>query len=441
MDMDLSLLIECIAFIVLMGLSGFFSSSETALFSLNALQIEQLRRAGDPRLPLIARLLAEPRRLIITILIGNELVNVAASVLSAAVIIELLGPDKKWVNLLVMIPILLIVGEITPKTLAIRSNVAFARVQSRPIELFARAISPLRWAVRLVADWFITLLVGRERSRGNIITEDMVRTLAREAVGEGVLDRFEAQLIEHIFEFGTKSVKDVMTPRSEIVFLPTGLSHDQLVAELRRTWQTKIPVYEENRDRVIGILHARDLLCAPALPEGSGPADQDKLLRDAYFVPDSKPIAELFQSFRERRQSIALVVDEFGGITGLVTMEDLLECIFGDIHSPSEQRREKRLERLEDGRFRASGRMRVADFNRAAGANLPTESAETLGGLLLGTYGELPTAGVAIVCGELSFLVMEVSENRINTVECALPEAPPLQSPDVKHSSAQEPTD
>src|SRR5210317_980364 len=161
-----------------MLLSGFFSSSETSLFSLNDLQLEQMRRDDNPRIALIERMLSEPRRLIVTILIGNEFVNVAASVISAAIVIQLFGAENKLVNLFIMVPILLLVGEITPKTLAIRNNVAFATVQSKPIDMFARLITPLRWVVRLVAEWFTTLIVGRELSRGSIVTRDMVRTLA-----------------------------------------------------------------------------------------------------------------------------------------------------------------------------------------------------------------------------------------------------------------------
>jgi len=186
--MDVTLWLELILFVLLMGFSGFFSSSETAFFSLSNVQLQQMRQEDHPRIGLIGQMLSEPRRLIITILIGNELVNVAASVISAAVVIQLLGDELKWLNLFVMVPILLLVGEITPKTLAIRNNVAFASAECGPIQIFAKLITPVRWLVRLVSEWFITMFVGRERSRGNIVTEDMVRTLAHEAVGEGALD-------------------------------------------------------------------------------------------------------------------------------------------------------------------------------------------------------------------------------------------------------------
>ncbi len=186
--MDWVLVTEVVLFIVLMGFSAFFSSSETAFFSLNPVQLEQMRRDDNPKLVLIKHMLSEPRRLIVTILIGNEFVNVAASVISASIVISLLGAESKYVNLLIMVPILLLVGEITPKTLALRHNVAFATTQSGPITLSARLISPIRWVVRTVADKITTLIVGKERARGSIVTEDLLRTLAHEAAEEGLVD-------------------------------------------------------------------------------------------------------------------------------------------------------------------------------------------------------------------------------------------------------------
>jgi len=414
--MDVTLWLELILFVILMGFSGFFSSSETALFSLSNVQLQQMRQEEHPRIGLIGQMLSEPRRLIITILIGNELVNVAASVISAAVVIQLLGGGMKWVNLFVMVPILLLVGEITPKTLAIRNNVAFASAECGPIQIFAKLITPVRWLVRLVSEWFITLFVGRERSRGNIVTEDMVRTLAHEAVGEGALDGLEAQFIDHIFEFGKKTLEDVMTPRSDTFFISVTTPLAAAVAELRRTWRTKVPVFGEHRDDIVGILHARDLLGVDLEQADREGRPLERLVRDPYFVPASKPVSELFHAFRERKLSVALVVDEFGGVTGLVSMEDLLECIFGDIPSPSDRRHRTRVDILDDGRRATSGTMLVADFNGEADANLPIDQADTIGGLLLHEFGELPPADAVVEIEGLRFTVMEVSKNRIKKV-------------------------
>jgi putative hemolysin len=334
--MAITFWIELFLFIVLMGLSGFFSSSETSLFSLSRSQLEQMRRDGNPRVPLIERLLSQPRRLIVTILIGNEFINVAASALSAEIVIELLGAENKLVNLFVMVPILLLVGEITPKTLAIRNNTVFAGFLSRPIELFAFLITPLRRAVRSVADGVTTLIVGSERSRSNIVTEDMVRTLAKEAVGEGVLDPVEAQYINRIFDLGNKTVAQVMTPWSRIFFLPADMPLPVMVRQLHRTRHTKVPVCDGNRNTILGILYARDLLGLDTAALTASPDGLKRLLREPRYVPDSEPAADVFHLFRQRRLSTALAVDENGAVTGLITMEDLLECIFGDLPSASD---------------------------------------------------------------------------------------------------------
>jgi CBS domain containing-hemolysin-like protein len=396
-----------------MLLSAFFSSSETSLFSLNQVQLEQMRQDGNPRLKLIRQMLSQPRRLIVTILIGNELVNVAASVISAAAVIHVLGPENKWVNLFVMVPVLLLFGEITPKTLAIRNNIAFATAQCRPIDLFARLILPLRWLVREVSDVVITFIVGKERSRDNIITEDMVRSLAREAVGEGVLDRQEAHYIEQIFDFGDLTVGDVMTPRSQVFALPVTMPLADMARELHRTRHTKVPVYRDDLDNIAGLLFARDLLGID-LSDEAGRTVQG-LLRKAYFVPETLAVADLLHNFRQRKKTVALTVDEYGGVTGLVTMEDIVECIFGDINSRSEvlKQQQVKFEALGEGRFRVEGSMTLNQFNDLVGTDFDDDEVETVGGLLLHEFGELPSEGARIAVGAHAFTVMSLAQNRI----------------------------
>jgi putative hemolysin len=418
-----------IIFCVLMVFSAFFSSSETSLFSLNQVQLEQMRRDGNPRVKLIQEMLSQPRRLIVTILIGNELVNVAASVISAAVVISLLGSDLKWVNVFIMVPILLLFGEITPKTLAIRNNIAFATFQCRLIDLFARAILPLRWLVREIADFIITLIIGKERSRDNILTEDMVRSLAREAVGEGVLDRQEAHYIEQIFDFGDLTLGDVITPRSQLIALPMSMPLAEMAQELHRTRHSKVPIYSESLDTIAGILFARDLLGVD-FKNGSA-VKVDDLLRKAIFVPESLAVTDLLRTFRKRNLSVAVTVDEYGGVTGLVTMEDLLECIFGDIPSRSEVVKQEQVEfeDLGNGRFRVEGTMTLEQFNALVGTEFDDDEVETIGGILLSSYGELPAEGTRIEIGEHSFTIESLSHHRIDdvTIEPLLPPDPAMQ--------------
>ena len=411
--MELVFWVELILFIFLLVLSGFFSSSETSMFSLNSIHLEQMRRDGNPRISLIEDMLSKPRRLIVTILIGNEFVNVAASVLSASMIIEVMGAENKLFNILVMVPVLLIFGEITPKTLAIKNNIAFATFESKPIDLFARLTTPVRWAVRTVSEFFTTLIVGRERSQGNIITVDMVRTLVQNAVGEGALDHSEAKYINKIFEFGSKDVGDLMTPRADITFIALDDPLSKILSVLRETRQSRIPVYVEHRDNIIGILHVRDLLGIELDDLEKDPGLFRKLLREPYFVPESKPALELFDTFRARKLSFALTVDEYGGITGLVTMEDLLECIFGDIPSPSDCTERFEVKLLDDGRYLIDGSMPLDEFDEHFSAALDLQDVETIGGLVLHECGELPNEGCVVVIGGYRFTVLKVAQNRI----------------------------
>ena len=414
--MDVAFWIELVLFIVLLGLSGFFSSSETSLFSLNSMQIEKMRAEGNPHAGLIQRLLSEPRRLIVTILIGNEFVNVAASVLSAAMVIQVFGAENKFFNLFIMIPLLLVFGEITPKTLAIRNNIAFASYQSTLIDLFARLIAPIRWVVRTVSDWFTTLIVGKERSPGNIVTEDMVRTLAHVAVGEGTLDHMEAQFIDHIFDFGSRTVDDLMTVRADITFLPIDASGAEIVEIFRQTRQSRMPVYDEHRDNIVGVLHARDLLAIDLDRLGEDQRPLQGILRKPYFVPESKSASNLFDTFRERNKSFALVVDEYGGVTGLITMSDLLEAIFGDIPNPSDEAEETWLHELSDNRFAMPGATSIEDFNAHFDVDFEVEELKTLGGLVLHYFGELPAEGEEIEIDAFRFLVQRIEANRIAEV-------------------------
>jgi len=207
-----------------------------------------------------------------------------------------------------------------------------------------------------------------------------------------------------------------MTPRSDTFFLSAATPLAEAVAELRRTWRTKVPVFGEHRDDIVGILHVRDLLGVDLELADRESRPLEQFVREPYFVPESKPVSDLFHTFRERKLSVALVVDEFGGVTGLVSMEDLLECIFGDIPSPSDRRHRTRIDDLGDGRSATSGTMLVADFNGETGAGLPTDQVDTIGGLLLHEFGELPPVESVVEIEGLRFTVMEVSENRIKKV-------------------------
>jgi CBS domain containing-hemolysin-like protein len=260
--------------------------------------------------------------------------------------------------------------------------------------------------------------------------------LARAALGEGALDRLEAQYIEQIFDFGNKTLADVITPRSDIFFLPLDMPREDIIRGLRETRHTKVPIYHEHKDNIAGILHARDLLGVDYETHSQEAHPLQGLLHPCHFVPESKRVADLFHTFRQRRLSIALTVDEYGGITGLVTMEDLLECIFGEIHSPSDEQYQISIKDPREGRYIVEGGISVSEFNQEMGSHLSDEWGETIGGLILHHYGELPSEGASLEIGGFRFVVVEVEENRIKTLEFEKTreegEEQPSQRPDVE---------
>lgn len=262
----------------------------------------------------------------------------------------------------------------------------------------------------------ITLALGKNRSRGNIVTQDMVRTLAQEAVGDGVLHKDEAQYIDKIFEFGNRTVEEVMTPRSNIFFLRSDMALEEILKEVRRTRHTKIPIYGTDRDEVLGILYARDLLAADLSQFKDDPKWLLPQLREPFLVPQTKPIVELFRTFRKRRLSLALAVDEYGGVTGLITVEDLLECIFGDLPSASEMKVAGELSKRVKDADSLQASMTVDQFNTGLDANLPTDIANTIGGLILHEYGEMPQVNATVAIQGWELTVISVKKNRIQEI-------------------------
>jgi putative hemolysin len=417
--MDPVILLELVLFVGLLALSGFFSGSETALFSLNQSQLEQMEMDRNPQSGLVRSLLNEPRRLIVTILIGNELVNVSASVISATLVIQLMGgEDKWWVNIFIMLPILLLFGEITPKTLAMKHNVRFASKVSPLLEIFAKYITPLRIAVRYVADKLTTLIIGKERSKGNIITEDMVRTLAVQAADEGTLDKTERQFIDNIFDFGNKTVMELMTPRSNMFMASLDTPGVNIVKTLQSTSVTRIPVYNKHKDDIVGILHVRDLMDPTINVAELDTAGLLALLRKPMFVPKSKSVTDLFFKFRKQRLSIAMVLDEFGGIIGLVTMDDLLGAIFGSLQHVPEMSGEATLDANGESIVVVDGDMSIAKFNKTMKTDLSRNIASTVGGWLLHRVGELPEEGYEVIADGWHFTIVKIADNRIVGIEC-----------------------
>lgn len=328
--------------LVLVSASAFFSGTEVAMFSLRRVDRETLARSKSKRDRVLLRLLARPRRLIATLLIGNEIVNISVSVVVASTVPRLF-PGGSEIELallatLTALPLLLFLGEITPKTVAIKTSMGWAQRAARPLRAFFVLVTPLRIVVNLIADLFLYPFGGSTTRTGPPdLSEEEFRTLVDAGSAQGEVQAEERRIIHRVFEFGDKTVDQVMIPRRKVFALAYDLPTARLIKEVAEGGYSRVPIYQKSLDRVMGIVYAKDLVV-----QGTGlvkPRRLVDLLHEPLFVPRSIPIERLFRIFKQRKTHQALVVNEYGKVAGLVTMEDLLEELFGEIHDEREQQK------------------------------------------------------------------------------------------------------
>jgi putative hemolysin len=410
-----SLYIELSLLFILICLSALFSGSETAFFSLSSYQIEKLVHKNPKKGIKIRRLLNSPRSLIITILLGNEFVNVSISTISAGIIIHILGQETPWINIGIVLPLLLLFGEITPKTIAIYNNEKFSSFVATPLSLFKAMISPLRWLIKQISDKIVNIFVKESARKESILTEDIVKTIVEEGEKEGVLDDLEKKYIFKIFDFGDTTIDEVMTPHSNLFCLPFKMPLKEMIQKIKQSHYSKVPIYRNNRDNIIGVLFATDLIGLNKQEIEDSENTLNKILREPYFAPVNKRADELFRTFQRKKMSFAIVLDEYGGIQGLVTMEDLLEQIFGEI-SDEYEKEKKHHQKISPSTFKVKANMPLEKFNKLIGADIKSEEMDTIGGFLFSLFGELPKENMKIKFNNLLFTVNKITKNRIDSI-------------------------
>lgn len=403
--------------VLLLLCSAFFSGSETALFSLSRLDLQQLRKHRDPRGEKVHELLDEPRKLIISILSGNELVNIAAAANMAGLITSLYGSDNAvLINLFVMVPLLLLFGEVTPKTIAVANPVRFAlNITADRMSIWVNFSAPLRWVIRGIADRTTTLFVGDEKAADNILQADEFRSLVEAFAAEGELDATERAIIHNLLEAGDTEIVEIMTPRTRINFLQADMPMPELIAQFRLYRNPRVPVYRKHRDDLVGILHAEDVLRRVM----SGDTDVSKwqlddLLRPAVVVPPTKLVDEMFDHFQTNNARAAIVMNEFGGVDGIVTMKDVLTFIFGQIigKAPGEDLYDEK----DDNSYIVPGEMRLTDFNNLTNFGLEDARMTTVGGIIFRHLDRLPKPDDAVQVEGVVMRAVAMDAHRIKTV-------------------------
>ncbi len=401
--------------VFLLLLSACFSGSETALFSLKKIKLKELQEKDDPQSKAITRLLSKPRRLLITILLGNELVNVAATATATALAIELFG--HMGVNvavsiaILAMIFLLLIFGEVTPKTIAVYNPLRFASIAAPALYLLSRLIFPLIISIQ----WLVDLLISpfSTSPTDTAITEAEFKSILDVSKDRGILEDTEREMIRNVLDFTETTVAEVMLPRKDMFCLPIEENPSSVLKKIKKNLFSRIPVYQGNMDHIEGILYTKDLLIHQAKLKPYK-AIRD-LLHPPQLVPQSKKIGELLRDFQIHKVHLAIVVDKFGKTLGLISLHDILEELFGEITDESEVK-ERLVRKLNRNTYKVSALMHLDDFNRTLKAGLPLHDFETLGGFLHELWGRIPAKGEKIRFDNLEFTVTKLKRRRINEV-------------------------
>lgn len=408
---------QIILVLILLVLSAFFSGSETALFSLSHVKVRKFRADKRSRGPLVAHLLSNPHRLLVTILIGNMLVNIFASSLAASYFRTLFEGGHAFrgasdlVSVLVMTTLILIFGEITPKTYAIQHSEPVALKVAPIINGFSILVRPIRLVLEQMASAIMRLMT-RVLKPEEAESEGELRTAVRMGVREGLLDRQEEAMIHGVFEIETGQVREMMKPRSEIFSLELSTPIEVIRKTFREKRYTRVPVHTGDIDNVLGLLYAKDLLFASEKElEKSGIRG---LLRPVYFVPETMPLDRLLAELKAKATHFALVVDEYGSISGLITLEDVLQPLIGHLGTVKAESRNHVF--VEPDTAIVSGRLAIGEFNDLFSSSIADELNVTLGGFLTHRMGRIPRPGETYETEDIRFEIRKASKSKIEEV-------------------------
>lgn len=411
---DWELILRCVLQVFLLASSAIFSGSETALFSLSRIDLQKLRQTRDRHSESIHAMLDEPRRLIISILCGNELVNIASAVnMTGILLLVFSGQDVGWINIAIMVPLLLLIGEVTPKTIAVSVPIKFStRVSARILPRWIMFITPLREAVRLVADRITTYIVGDDVARENILQPDEFRTLLEEGEETGIIDATERVLVDNLLEAAETDISRIMTPGPRIRFLDASLPVPELIEEFRKYHHPRIPVFEEHLDNVIGLIRSEDILKLVRGGDDLRQVSLDMILQPVHFVPPTKKVDEMFDYFQAHDTRVAIILGEYGEVLGIVTMKDVLTFIFGEISGAMEG--EEYYKEEDENSYIVPGDMRLSDFYNLTNFDIEDAVMSTIGGVAFRLFDRLPAAGDKVSSEGYEFVAKEVKGLRIS---------------------------
>ncbi|HLG60335.1 MAG TPA: hemolysin family protein [Ktedonosporobacter sp.] len=413
--LDAEAWLQLIVLAIALILCGVASAAETALTSISRIKLKNLVEEGDRRAIEIERVLSEPNTFLSTILVVNSVAVIVASSMATVLALRFSQTWGELISSVLISLIVLIFCEITPKTAAVQNPLRWARVLVRLVKAASWLLHPVVWFLSAITSFFVRVMGGHVVHRGPFVTEEELRLLVTVGEEEGVLEEEETEMIHSIFEFADTTVREVMIPRIDMVTLPSDATVTQAVDVALQGGFSRIPVYEVSIgvDEIIGILYTKDML--KQLREGHNTFPIRDLVRPAYFVPETKKLDDLLREIRQNRIHMVMVVDEYGSVAGLVTIEDLVEEIVGDIKDEYD-REENLFEKIDEHEYIFDAKISIYDFNEVMGTHLGDEDYETLGGFVYAQLDKIPNEGDTIAYENLMFTVLATRGRRITKV-------------------------
>ena len=415
--MDSSDYIQLLILILLIGLSAFFSSAETALTTVNKIRIRNLAEAGDKSAVTLTKVLEDQGKMLSAILVGNNVVNLTASSMSTTLAMNIWSNKAVGVATGVLTLVILVFGEISPKTISTLYSEKISLKYAKFIYLFMTVMTPVIYAVNVLSSGFLRLVHVDPNRKQEAITEDELRTIVEVSHEEGVIESEEKKIINNVFDFGDSVAKDIMVPRIDMAMVEVDATYDELIDIFREEKYTRMPVYEETTDNVIGIINMKDVL----LIDRNEEFHIRDLLREPLYTYEYKNTAELMVEMRQTSNNMIIVLDEYGATAGMITLEDLLEEIVGEIRDEYDEDEEQELVEVGPGEYVVEGSMKLDDLNDLLDLELESEDYDSIGGLIIGQLDRLPEEGESVVCDGIRLVVDRLDKNRIDRVHMYLP--------------------
>ena len=417
--MDPSDAIQLMVLLLLLALSAFFSSAETAMTTVNKIRIQTMAEDGNKRAATLLKAVNDSGKMLSAVLIGNNIVNLSASALATSVTIKLFGNAAVGLATGILTLLILILGEITPKTVATIYSEQLALAYAKVIYGLMVLLTPVIYLVNILSLGLLLLFRIDPNGKNSTMTESELRTILNVSHEEGVIESEERQMIYNVFDFGDSQAKDVMVPRIDVTFVDVESTYDELIEIFREDKFTRLPVYEETTDNIIGIVNMKDLLLLDSRENFS----IRSILREAYFTYEYKNTSELLMEMREDSINFAIVLDEYGATAGLVTLEDLLEEIVGDIRDEYDDQEEEEITEIVPGEeYLSLGSTKLDDLNEELDIELESEDYDSIGGYIIEQLDRFPVKGEEVTTPQqIRLTVDSVVKNRIELVHIYLP--------------------